>query len=86
MAVSDGNTPAFGGLTRHSTQTIVPVGGVQVLSLGSSNFGIYVGSGSATVSATKGSIYIRTDGSNSGTRLSINTTGSTIWTPVTTAA
>jgi hypothetical protein len=36
--------------------------------------------------AEKGSIYIRTDGSSSSTRLYINTTGAAVWTPVTTTA
>lgn len=50
------------------------------------NFGIYFGSGAPTVSAAQGSIYLRTDGSSTSTRLYVNTTGSTTWTNVTTAA
>lgn len=44
------------------------------------------GTGAPTMSAAKGSIYMRTDGSSSSTRMYINTDGSTTWTAVTTAA
>jgi hypothetical protein len=50
------------------------------------NFGIYYGSGAPTVSAASGSLYIRTDGSSSSTRLYINSSGSTTWVNVTTAS
>lgn len=50
------------------------------------NFGIYYGSGAPTVSAAQGSIYLRSDGSSTSTRLYVNTNGSTTWTNVTTAA
>jgi hypothetical protein len=50
------------------------------------NFGIYWGSGAPTVSAGQGSIYIRSDGSSTSTRMYINTNGSTAWTAVTTVA
>ena len=51
-----------------------------------SGLGIYVGSGAPTIAAAQGSLYIRTDGSSTSTRLYVNTTGSTTWTNVTTAA
>jgi hypothetical protein len=47
---------------------------------------IYTGSGVPTVSAPQGSLYLRTDGSSTSTRLYVNTNGSTTWTAVTTAA
>ena len=47
---------------------------------------IYAGVGAPTITATKGSLYIRTDGSSTITRMYINTTGSTVWTAVTTVA
>ena len=47
---------------------------------------IYSGSGAPTFSATKGSLYIRTDGSSTSTRMYVNTNGSTTWTNFTTAA
>lgn len=48
--------------------------------------GMYAGSGAPSFSAAKGSIYVRSDGSSSSTRLYINTDGATTWTSVTTAA
>ena len=58
-----------------------------LLNLGSAGtFGIYYGSGAPTVSAAKGSLYLRTDGSGTGDRAYINTNGGTTWTALTTAA
>lgn len=48
--------------------------------------GFFVGSGAPTFAASKGSLYIRTDGSSTSTRMYINTNGSTTWTNFTTAA
>lgn len=48
--------------------------------------GVYFGSGAPTISAAQGSLYLRTDGSSTSTRLYVNTNGSTTWTNVTTAA
>lgn len=50
------------------------------------NITISSGSGAPTFSASKGSLYLRTDGSSTSTRAYINTDGSTTWTNVTTAA
>jgi hypothetical protein len=47
---------------------------------------IAFGSGVPTLTAPKGSLYLRTDGSSTSTRLYVNTNGSTTWTAVTTAA
>ena len=47
---------------------------------------IFAGSGAPTFTATKGSLYLRTDGSSTSTRAYINTDGATTWTAVTTAA
>jgi hypothetical protein len=54
------------------------------VSIGLTN--IYSGTGAPTLSAPQGSLYLRTDGSSTSTRLYVNTTGSTTWTAVTTAA
>jgi len=48
--------------------------------------GIYSGAGAPTLSATKGSLYLRTDGSTTNDRAYINTDGATTWTALTTAA
>lgn len=49
-------------------------------------FGIYYGSGAPTVSAAQGSIYLRSDGSSSSTRLYVNSDGSTTWVNFTSAS
>lgn len=67
----------------------IPSGGstTQGLTFSSAtNFGIYYGSGAPTLSAAQGSLYMRSDGSSTSTRMYVNTTGSTTWTAVTTAA
>ena len=50
------------------------------------SMGIYFGSGAPTVSAAKGSLYLRSDGSTTNDRAYINTNGGTTWTALTTAA
>ena len=47
---------------------------------------ISTGTGAPTFTAVKGSIYVRLDGSSTVTRMYINTTGATTWTPITTSA
>ena len=51
-----------------------------------SNFGIFFGSGAPSLSAAKGSLYLRSDGSTTNDRMYVNTDGGTTWTAVTTAA
>jgi hypothetical protein len=48
--------------------------------------GVFVGSGAPTVTAPKGSLYLRTDGSTTNDRAYINTDAGTTWTALTTAA
>lgn len=50
------------------------------------NFGIFFGSGPPTISAAKGSLYLRSDGTTTNDRAYINSSGSTTWTALTTAA
>jgi hypothetical protein len=50
------------------------------------NYGIFFGSGAPVLSAAKGSLYLRSDGSATNNRAYINTDGSTTWTALTTAA
>ena len=77
---------ATGNITADSNQAVVAGGAAAFLATTTAGLGIYVGSGAPTVSAAQGSLYIRTDGSSTSTRLYVNTTGSTTWTNVTTAA
>jgi hypothetical protein len=64
----------------------VTAGGAAALLATTAGVGVYVGSGAPTVSAAKGSLYLRTDGSSTSTRAYINTDGGTTWTNITTAA
>lgn len=68
--------------------TAVPAGGtagVGVRMSSTANLGVFFGSGAPTLAAAQGSLYIRTDGSSTSTRLYVNTNGTTGWTNVTTA-
>jgi hypothetical protein len=56
------------------------------LFFGSTNIGIYYGSGAPSFSATQGSLYLRSDGSSTSTRLYVNTNGTTGWTAFTSAS
>jgi hypothetical protein len=62
-------------------------GGALAIRVGATaGLGVYFGSGAPTISAAQGSLYMRTDGSSTSTRLYVNTNGTTGWTNVTTAA
>jgi hypothetical protein len=73
LTVDSGTAPAAGGMSA-------------ILISSTAGLGIYVGSGAPTVSAAKGSLYLRTDGSTTNDRAYINTNGSTTWTALTTVA
>ena len=69
--------------------TATPAGGTTALGLtlgSTANFGVFFGSGAPTLSAAQGSLYLRSDGSSSSTRLYVNSNGSTSWVAVTTAS
>ena len=69
--------------------TAPPAGGnssAGYLMSSTANLSVFFGSGAPTLSAAQGSLYLRTDGSSPSTRMYVNTTGSTTWTAVTTAA
>lgn len=75
------------GIVTGISGTAITAGGVQAFgATSSSTFGIYFGSGAPTASAAKGSLYLRSDGSSSSTRLYVNSDGSTTWVAVTTAS
>ena len=77
---------ATGNVTADSATAPAAGGMAAFLASSTAGLGIYVGSGAPTISAAQGSIYLRTDGSSTSTRLYVNTNGSTTWTNVTTAA
>jgi len=69
------------------TSTAPPAAGATTSGIrlsSTSNFGIYWGSGAPTFTAAQGSIYLRTDGSSSSTRLYVR--GASSWTNFTSAA
>lgn len=69
--------------------TAVPAGGTAgagVKFSSTTNLGMFFGSGSPTLSAAKGAIYLRTDGSTTNDRMYINTNGGTSWAAVITAS
>jgi hypothetical protein len=47
---------------------------------------IYAATGLPVKSAAKGSLFIRTDGTTTATRLYVNSTGATAWVAITTAS
>lgn len=67
------------------TATAATAGGVKAFGMGTSTVGIFWGSGTPTISAGQGSLYLCTDGSSSSTRLFVNSNGSTTWVAITTA-
>lgn len=67
----------------------LPAGGnanASITATSTASFGIYFGSGAPSVSAAKGSLYLRSDGSGVGDRAYINTDGAGTWTAITTVA
>lgn len=77
-----GDLTVYGG-------TAIPAGGTAGSGYkfsSATNFGIFFGSGAPTLSAAKGSLYLRSDGSTTNDRAYINTDGATTWTAITTVA
>ena len=72
---------------RSGTATPAAASAVAGLAMGSAAIGIYWGTGSPSTALTapKGSLYLRTDGSGIADRAYINTDGSTAWTNLVTA-
>ena len=87
VLTNPGGYTSTGGVTIYSG-TAVPAGGTAGSGLkmsSTSNLGVFFGSGSPTLSAAQGSLYINTTGNSTSTRLYVNTNGTTGWTNVTTA-
>jgi hypothetical protein len=86
--VTGGNIRTAGQVVA-ATATAITAGGSQSVGLEFSttaDFGIFFGSGAPTISAAKGSLYLRSDGSTTNDRMYVNTNGSTTWTAVITVA
>lgn len=69
--------------------TAIPAGGTAGSGYklsSTANFGVFFGSGAPTLSAAKGSLYLRSDGTGVNDRMYVNTNGSTTWTAVVTVA
>jgi hypothetical protein len=79
----------FAGVVQTNAATAIPAGGTAgagVTVSSTANFGVFFGSGAPTLSAAKGSLYLRSDGSTVNDRMYVNTNGSTTWTNLVTAA
>jgi hypothetical protein len=77
------------GSARILSGTAVPAGGTTGAGYrmsSTTNLGVFFGSGAPTLSAAQGSLYLRTDGSSTTTRMYVNTNGTTGWTNVVTSA
>lgn len=64
--------------------TAVPAGGTTGAGyklFATTNLGIFAGSGAPSLLAATGSIYLRTDGNTTTSRMYVNTNGSATWTP-----
>jgi hypothetical protein len=84
-AMSVTTVSATGNVTADSGTAPVAGGAAAFLATSTANFGIYLGSGAPTVAAAKGSLYLRSDGSSTSTRLYVSD-GGTTWIAATTAS
>lgn len=88
LIIQDGGAAAFTSQLTVASTVATPAAGstsARLLFGTTAGFGIYYGSGAPTVSAAQGSIYLRSDGSSTATRLYVNTNGTTGWTNFTSA-
>jgi hypothetical protein len=77
---------ATGNITADSNVALVAGGASAFIATNTAvGMGVYIGSGAPTVAAAKGSIYLRSDGSSTSTRLYVSD-GATTWIAVTTAS
>lgn len=88
VSQTTGDVTARGYVLAHSATAIAAGGttGAGFTMSSTANFGMFFGSGAPTLSAAKGSIYLRSDGSGVNDRMYVNTNGSTTWTAVVTVA
>jgi hypothetical protein len=85
-AVTAASVAATGNVTADSNVALVAGGASAFIATNTAvGMGVYIGSGAPTVAAAKGSIYLRSDGSSTSTRLYVSD-GGTTWIAVTTAS
>ncbi|HIV77129.1 MAG TPA: hypothetical protein H9899_06355 [Candidatus Sphingomonas excrementigallinarum] len=83
------NYGIFGNSVLAHCGRAMPAGGTTgagVLMSSTPNFGIFFGSGAPTLSAARGSLYLRSDGSGPNNRIYVNADNGTGWTALTTAS
>lgn len=85
-ATTVASVSATGNVTADSGTAPAAGGMAAFLASSTAGLGVYVGSGAPTVTAAKGSLYLRTDGTTTNNRAYINTDGATTWTAITTVA
>jgi hypothetical protein len=77
---------ATGTVTARSASALVAGGQAAFIGTNTAaGMGVYFGSGAPTVAAAKGSLYLRSDGSSTSTRMYVSD-GGTTWIAVTTAS
>ena len=77
---------ATGTVTARSASALVAGGAAAFIGTNTAaGMGVYFGSGAPTVTAAKGSLYLRSDGNSGSTRMYVSDGGST-WIAVTTAS
>lgn len=94
VPITSGVLTVAGGITDAGSHivesgTAIPAGGTAAkgyMFSSTANYGIFFGSGAPTLSAAKGSLYLRSNGSGTTDRAYINTDGGTTWTAITTSA
>jgi hypothetical protein len=87
LGAATGTSVIVTGALEAYSGTAIPAGGAAtkgILVSSTANFGIFFGSGAPTLSAAKGSLYLRSDGSGINDRAYINTDSSTTWTAIVT--
>jgi hypothetical protein len=85
-SVTAASLSATGNVTADSNVALVAGGASAFIATNTAvGMGVYIGSGAPTIAAAKGSIYLRSDGSSTSTRLYVSD-GSTTWIAVTTAS
>lgn len=87
IALAGTGTSHSSGTTIFSTTAVSAGGtlGVGYQMSATANLGIFYGSGAPSLSAAQGSLYMRTDGSSSNSRMYVNTTSTNVWTAIITA-